>query len=618
MLSARTTRQSLLTRLVWPLLVFEAGIALALLLVLDPLLVALLQALVALSGDPFTGNAALIGFFLSPVGLLTVVTAAVAAIFLVAIEFGGVSLIACDAFQGRSPNLPSVWRRLLPRLPALLGLSAIVFLAIVALLLPVILVALAAHDLFLSDADIYFYLTVRPPAFLRAAGVVGVAAVSAALAAFWLTLRWWLSVPICVLQPVSAIEALRRSAHAAQGRKRALALMLVGWGLGTVLVGALAAAALAGLGDLMLSPQRSLQALTRGVVVFAVVNSAAVAVVSCLSRAALAVLATRFHVREGGPATQAAPLPPPVQLHRLARRAAVVALCVAVPVVSIGQAVWAIGQFSADKPVMVTAHRAGSARAPENTLAALEQAIRDGADDVEIDAQETMDGEVVVLHDTDLRRVTGVARSIWQVRYDEIRDLDAGSWFDPRFHDERIPTLRAFAAAARGRIGLNVELKDNGHGVDLAGRVVAVLKAAGVADRAVVSSLDTGILRQVRQIDPAIPVGFILATGIGNLTGLDVDFFAIARRLATPGLIRRLSGTGHGVHVWGVDNADAMIAAMLDGADTLITDDPALAIEARRWLRELTPPEQALLRLRSALDRGQMLVRPARWHASPD
>ena len=494
----------MLARLLWPLLVFEAGIALALMLVLDPLLVALLQALVALSGDPFTGNAALIGFFLSPVGLLTVVTAAVVAIFLFAIEFGGVSLIAWDAFHGRQPNLPSVWRRLLGRGPALLGLSAIVFLAIVLLLAPVAGVAFAVHAVFLSDADIYFYLTVRPPEFVRAAAIVGVAALCVAVAAFWLTLRWCLSIPICVLQPVSAIEALRRSARAARGRKRALALLLIGWGIATILLSALAAAALAGLGDALLSPQRSLQTLTRTVIVFAIVNSATVAVVSCLSRAAVAVLATRFYARHGGSAEQE-PLSLPVR-HGLVRRAAVVALRIAVPAVSIAQAAWALGQFSADKPVLVTAHRAGSARAPENTLAALEQAIRDGADDVEIDAQETMDGEVVVLHDTDLRRVTGVARSIWQVRYDEIRDLDAGSWFDPRFHDERIPTLRAFAAAARGRIGLNVELKDNGHGVDLAGRVVAVLKAAGVADRAVVSSLDTGILRQVRQLDAAIPV----------------------------------------------------------------------------------------------------------------
>ena len=603
-------RPSVLGRLLWPLLVFEAGIALALILVLDPLLVALLQAMVALSGDPFTGNVALIGFFLSPAGALTAVTAAVVAILLFAIEFGGVSLIAWEGFNGRQPNLVSVWNLLLRRGPDLLGLSAIVFLAIVLLVAPVLGVALAAKAVWLSDADIYFYITVRPPEFRLVAAVVALAGCCAALAAVWLTLRWWLSVPICVLQPVSAIEALRLSARATRGRKRSLSLMLLAWAIATVAVSALAAAALVGLSDFALSPQRSLPALNRAVIVLAVVNAATVAVVSCLSRAALAILATRFYARYGGAAERQDVMPPPS--HGWARRGAVAALCVAVPVTAIAQAAWAIGQFTADQPVMVTAHRAGSLRAPENTLAALEQAIRDGADSVEIDAQETMDGEVVVLHDTDLRRVTGVARSIWQVRYDEIRDLDAGSWFDPRFRDEHIPTLRAFAAAAKGRIGLNVELKDTGHGVDLAGRAVAVLKAAGVADRTVVSSLDTAILRQVRQIDPTMPVGFILATGIGNLTALDVDFYAIARRLATPGLVRRLTAAGRGVEVWGVDAEDAMIAAILDGADTLITDDPVLAIATRRWLRELSPPEQALLRLRSAFDRGQLMPRPAR------
>ncbi|MBV8590515.1 MAG: hypothetical protein JO212_10735, partial [Acetobacteraceae bacterium] len=62
-----------------------------------------------------------------------------------------------------------------------------------------------------------------------------------------------------------------------------------------------------------------------------------------------------------------------------------------------------------------------SARAPENTIAALRTAIADGADDVEIDVQETAEGHVVLLHDTDLRRVAGLARSVWDMRLDEFR-----------------------------------------------------------------------------------------------------------------------------------------------------------------------------------------------------
>ena len=67
--------------------------------------------------------------------------------------------------------------------------------------------------------------------------------------------------------------------------------------------------------------------------------------------------------------------------------------------------------------------------APENTLAAIEQAIEDGADYAEIDVQETADGVVVVIHDTDLKRITGLGEKIWDVTYDEVRDLDFGSWF---------------------------------------------------------------------------------------------------------------------------------------------------------------------------------------------
>ena len=79
----------------------------------------------------------------------------------------------------------------------------------------------------------------------------------------------------------------------------------------------------------------------------------------------------------------------------------------------------------------ITAHRGSSMAAPENTLAAIARAIEDGADYAEIDVQETADGTVVVIHDTDLKRITGLAEKIWDVTYDEVRELDFGSWFSP-------------------------------------------------------------------------------------------------------------------------------------------------------------------------------------------
>ncbi|MGH7155973.1 MAG: glycerophosphodiester phosphodiesterase family protein, partial [Acetobacteraceae bacterium] len=297
--------------------------------------------------------------------------------------------------------------------------------------------------------------------------------------------------------------------------------------------------------------------------------------------------------------------PPPPRSHRLARvrLAAMLLFCAAIPVATLTQSVRASNVISPDRPIAITAHRAGSTSAPENTLAALRTAITQGADMVEIDVQETADGHVVLLHDTDLRRVAGVARSIWDMRLDELEKLDAGSWFSPKFHAERIPTLAAFAAAARGHVRLNVELKQNPHAEDLAARVVAVLGDAGVADQAEISSLDIGLLRDVGRIAPDIPRGLILATGIGDLRRVDVNFFALSRRLATPAIIRQLHARGRKVHVWTLDDQASIARAMLDGADNIITSDTVLGVKVRRWFYGLTTPERILLRIGRPLNR---------------
>ncbi len=234
----------------------------------------------------------------------------------------------------------------------------------------------------------------------------------------------------------------------------------------------------------------------------------------------------------------------------------------------------------------------------------LRSAIAERADVVEIDVQETADGKVVVLHDTDLRRVAGVARSIWDMRLDELQQLDVGSWFSPAFHGERIPTLLEFASAARGKIRLNVEIKNNGRGEDLAVRTVAALREAGTADQAAISSLDTGLLRQVRGTAPQIKLGLILATGVGNLRRADVDFFALSRRLATPAVIRQLHASDREVHVWTLDDEASITRAMLDGADDIITGNPRLAVSVRAWFDELSEPERVLLSIGRSLDVG--------------
>ena len=582
-------------RAIGPLVVFEAGLALATLLLLDPLRVVLIDRLVAFGVDPFVGNTALVAFVLSPLGMTTLAVAGIAATLLLALEVGGIGLILWRASRHEPLRVRAVATRMVARLPALVALSALVIAGLVLLALPVAAVGLAGRAFLLSDADIYFYVTTQPPAFLAVVGLVGVAALAAAVAALGLLVRYGLAVPIALIEPVTIGQALRDARTAVRGREAPLARRLVVvFGLGFLLLTA-TGAALAGLYDLAIGDQRSLRASMQMTVGFGIVGAVVLAFVGAVFRIALVTVLVHAYAetRPASRTTRIVPAPSPLGLRAAAVAAGLVALA------SLGQS-WSVGMaVAADRPIGVTAHRAGSSHAPENTLAALERAIAHGADVVEIDVQETRDGHVVVLHDTDLRRVAGRAASVWELDLVELQALDVGAWFAPEFAGERIPTLEEFAAAARGRVRLNVELKVSAYEVDLARRTLDALRAADALDEAALSSLDPRILARARDLAPEVPLGLIVATGVGNLARFDADFFPLARRLATPALVRNLHARGREVHVWGLHGEDAMAAALLDGADNLIVGDPLQARAVSDWYAELTVPERMLLRLRS-------------------
>ena len=118
--------------------------------------------------------------------------------------------------------------------------------------------------------------------------------------------------------------------------------------------------------------------------------------------------------------------------------------------------------------ISVSAHRGGARKAPENTMSAIKYAVDSMSDYAEIDVQETSDGEIVLMHDTNLKRTTGLNASIWTLTYDEISQLDAGVRFNKKFRGEQIPKLEEVIAYAKGKINLNIEVKYNGHNQNIA------------------------------------------------------------------------------------------------------------------------------------------------------
>jgi len=174
---------------------------------------------------------------------------------------------------------------------------------------------------------------------------------------------------------------------------------------------------------------------------------------------------------------------------------------------------------------LVMGHRGAEALAPENTMAACEAGLKAGADILELDAQLTADGRVVVFHDFTLGRKTPDPRWVREVTWEEIRRLDVGSWFDPRYADQRAPLLEEVLAWARRRVPLCIDLK-TGFALNhrLEERVVELVERHQMVDQVVVIAWDQFALRGIKALNPE------MATGV-TLCGRFVDLIPLARSL---------------------------------------------------------------------------------------
>lgn len=231
-------------------------------------------------------------------------------------------------------------------------------------------------------------------------------------------------------------------------------------------------------------------------------------------------------------------------------------------------------------PVEVTAHRGYSAAYPENTIPAFKGAIQVGADWAELDVQQTADGEVIVMHDSNLKRTTGLDKEVWQVTWDEIKDLDNGSWFDKKYQTVRIPTLEEVLKVCRGKIHLNIEIKPSGHDKDLEKQVAKLLKKYHMRDTCVVSSLKYDSLRKIKQADDSIETAYITSVSYGNFTDLEyADGYSVESTLLSKSFVNKAQKAGKQIYVWTVNSEERLEKVVGMGIDNVITDDPVMAKE---------------------------------------
>ena len=562
-------------------------------IVLGPVLAWMLERIVALSGSITITNEAIAGFLLSPVGVPFVLFAVAFTLLAFYAEQAGLMHVAAGASRGAAASWSDALATAVAALPRLLTLALWQAGILLLWLLPLAAAAGLTYKALLGAHDINWYLAERPPEFLAALAIGGVLALAGLVIVLRLLVNWALSIPICLYERRCGRAALAESRERIEGhRLRALRLLAgnlllvlaagagIGWMLDAVLGGLLGL--IDGLRPLVITTALAVMALAAfGVLLSFVLMAVYALMVMHLYFEQLGIDGLR---KEGWEST--------TRTARLSRGIIVLALLALLA--GAGALIHAqLDDLRIGRDVKITAHRGGAAHAPENTLSAIYQAASDGADMVEIDVQETADGVIVLLHDSDLMRVAGLPRAIWDVEYDELRAVDVGRWFSPEFANEPVPTLKEALMAAESGLGLNIELKYNGHDQRLAERVVELVREAGCGN-CILTSLNQQALARVRELAPEIPIGQIVTAAVGDPKRLDVDLLSMNQAQVTPQVVRANRAAGLETHVWTVDDLATMEKMVDMGVDNIITDQPGRL--------------HALLQERAPLSDGDLLL----------
>ena len=242
----------------------------------------------------------------------------------------------------------------------------------------------------------------------------------------------------------------------------------------------------------------------------------------------------------------------------------------------------------------IIAHRGASKEAPENTLAAIELGIRQGADGVEFDVYKTGDGWLALMHDKDVLRTTnfkdvfkdGRSAKVSELSLAELRSLDAGSWYSADYAGEKVPTFEEALEMLRGRATPVIEIKPEDIGQDVA----MIVEKLGIEDEVFVQSFSARAISDFHKVLPEVTTGYLTGSRVSDDSAERArEHLRIAResgasvvvcdhRLADPEYIEEIHRNNFLVWVYTVDDAGPMRLLMGRGIDGIITNVPSVLL----------------------------------------
>lgn len=241
----------------------------------------------------------------------------------------------------------------------------------------------------------------------------------------------------------------------------------------------------------------------------------------------------------------------------------------------------------ATKPCDVVAHRGFSSIAPENTLAAIREAVKVGATGCEFDVYGCADEHVVLMHDETVNRTTNGNGKVTELTLTHLQNLDAGSWKDKKYHDERVPTLiEALKLLKNTECQPVIEIKMEG----ISRKVVDDVRSLDMVDQVAVIAFSQTVVREIRQLEPDMTCAWLCGSippeAKANTVAQQADWLhaqAVACKatildlnygMLSPRLIAELKRRGLGIWCWTVNETVVMNALRQWGVDSITTDRP--------------------------------------------
>lgn len=246
---------------------------------------------------------------------------------------------------------------------------------------------------------------------------------------------------------------------------------------------------------------------------------------------------------------------------------------------------------------IIIGHRGASAYAPENSLSAFKLAYEMGAEMIELDVLLSKDGVPVVIHDETLDRTSNGSGPVADHSLEELKKLDAGSWFSEKYAGEPIPTLEEVLAWAKGKISVNIEIKTEAVTDQAAGGIeqksLELVEKFGMSEYVIFSSFDYRAIAHLNELNPEMPKAILFEKSQGkgkgptaHLTEYDIQGFNCSYRQISEEWMQQARDNSLPVLIYTVNDADRMRSLWSMGVSGIFSDKPDVLKETVEKLWE--------------------------------